>query len=91
MGLASGKNELTKRMPRGILVQKKNAEAAAVTERDIMRLFEEYDGEVSLSDFSLAELEEMLGYSLEEIDEVKKKYFDFYDDVKSPSLPRQDW
>lgn len=62
-----------------------------MTERDLMRLFEEYDGEVSMSDFTPSELEEMLGYRAEEIDAVKKKYFDFYDDVKSPSLPKQDW
>lgn len=62
-----------------------------MTERDLMRLFSEYDGEISMSDFTPAELEEMLGYAPEEIDAVKKKYFDFYDDVKSPSLPRQDW
>lgn len=62
-----------------------------MTERDLMRLFEEYDGEVSMSDFAPEELEEMLGYKLEELDMLKKKYFDFYDDVKSQSLRRQDW
>ena len=62
-----------------------------MTERDLMRLFEEYDGEVSMSDFSPAELEDMLGYRMEEADEIKRKYFAFYDDVKSPSLKRQDW
>lgn len=56
-----------------------------------MRLFEEYDGEVSMSDFSPEELEEMLGYKPEELGELKKKYFDFYDDIKSPSLRKQDW
>ena len=62
-----------------------------MTERDLMRLFEEYDGEISMSDFTPSELEEMLGYKLEELAEVKKKYFDFYDDVKSSSLRKQDW
>lgn len=62
-----------------------------MTERDLMRLFEEYDGEISMSDFAPDELEEMLGCKPEELAELKKKYFDFYDDVKSPSLPRQDW
>ena len=62
-----------------------------MTERDLMRLFEEYDGEVSMSDFSPAELEEMLGYRQEELAELKKKYFDFYDDIKSQSLRKQDW
>ena len=62
-----------------------------MTERDLMRLFEEYDGEVSMSDFSPRELEEMLKYRLEETAELKRKYFDFYDDIKSPSLRMQDW
>ncbi len=56
-----------------------------------MRLFEEYDGEISMSDFSPSELEEMLGYKLEDKDALKKKYFDFYDDIKSSSLRKQDW
>ncbi len=62
-----------------------------MTERDLMRLFEEYDGEVSMSDFTPSELEEMLSYKPEEIEALKKKYFEFYDDIKSPSLRRQDW
>ena len=62
-----------------------------MTERDLMRLFEEYDGEVSMSDFTPDELAEMLEYKLEEKEALKRKYFDFYDDIKSPSLPRQDW
>lgn len=62
-----------------------------MTEKDLMRLFEEYDGEVSMSDFTPAELEEMLGYEREQADEIKRKYFEFYDDVKSSSLRKQDW
>lgn len=62
-----------------------------MTEKDLMRLFEEYDGEVSMSDFTPAELEEMLGYEQEQADEIKRKYFEFYDDIKSPSLRKQDW
>ena len=62
-----------------------------MTERNLMRLSEEYDGEVSMAVFAPEELEEMLGYKLEGLDALKKKYFDFYDDVKSQSLRRQDW
>lgn len=62
-----------------------------MTERDLMRLFEEYDGEVSMSDFTTEELEEMLGYEADDLDELKRKYFGFYDDVKSPALRKQDW
>ena len=38
-----------------------------MTERDLMRLFEEYDGEISMSDFAPDELEEMLGCKPEEL------------------------
>lgn len=62
-----------------------------MTQRDLMRLFEEYDGEVSMSEFTPQELEEMLEYKLEEKEALKQKYFDFYDDIKSPSLRKQDW
>ena len=62
-----------------------------MTERDIMRLFEEYDGEVSMSDFTPDEIADMLSFKPEALDELKRKYFSFYDDIKSPSLPKQDW
>ena len=47
-----------------------------MTERDLMRLFAEYDGEVSMSDFSPEELAEMLAYKAEECEELKRKYFE---------------
>lgn len=56
-----------------------------------MRLFEEFDGEVSMSDFTVSELEEMLGYSADDKDEIKRKYFAYYNDVKNPTLKKQDW
>lgn len=62
-----------------------------MTERDLMRLFEEFDGEVSMSDFTVSELEDMLGYEPEDKDEIKRKYFAYYNDVKNPTLKKQDW
>ena len=62
-----------------------------MTERDLMRLFEEFDGEVSMSDFTVSELEEMLGYSADDKGEIKRKYFAYYNDVKNPTLKKQDW
>ena len=56
-----------------------------------MRLFEEFDGEVSMSDFTVSELEEMLGYDCDDKDEIKRKYFSYYNDVKNPTLRKQDW
>ena len=62
-----------------------------MTERDLMRLFEEFDGEVSMSDFTIAEIEDMLGYESDDADEIKRKYFSYYNDVKNPTLKKQDW
>lgn len=57
---------------------------------ELMKLFSSYDGEVSMSDFSPSELEALLPKTVDQ-DAAKRKYFDFYDDVKSPSLKKQDW
>ncbi len=64
-----------------------------MNERDLMRFFEEFDGEVSMSDFSPEELMEALAGidDNETVEELKRKYFAFYDDVKSPALKKQDW
>lgn len=67
-----------------------------MTERDIMRLFEKYDGEVSMSDFTPDELAELIAADREEDLSVsfKEKYFSKYDDVKvnnSKKLSRLDW
>ena len=58
-----------------------------------MRLAQEYDGEFSLSDFTAEELEEMLcpvdeGMTVEEI---RKRYFEFYDDIKDRTLEKHKW
>ena len=60
-----------------------------MSERDLYKLFSEFDGEVNLSDFSVEELSEMLGKNQNENN--KEKYYSYYDDVKSPSLKKQDW
>ena len=60
-----------------------------MNEREMMKLAETME-EFSPSDFTVEELRQMskvkAGY-----DEYKKKYFDYYDDVKDKSLKRQDW
>lgn len=67
-----------------------------MTERDIMRLFSKYDGEVSMSDFTPDELADLIAAETEEDLPVsfKEKYFSKYDDVKvnnSKKLSRLDW
>lgn len=67
-----------------------------MTEKDIMKLFEKYDGEISMSDFTPDELAELIAAENEEALPVsfKEKYFFKYDDVKvnnSKKLSRLDW
>lgn len=67
-----------------------------MTEKDIMKLFEKYDGEISMSDFTPDELAELIAAENEEELPVsfKEKYFSKYDDVKvnnSKKLSRLDW
>lgn len=60
-----------------------------MNERDMMKLAETLD-EFSMSDYTVAELEQMSskddGYS-----KYKEKYFEYYDDVKDKTLSKQDW
>lgn len=62
-----------------------------LSERDLYKLFSEYDGEVDLSDFNVEELTRLLGRENERDRSYKEKYFSYYDDVKSNSLKKQDW
>lgn len=56
-----------------------------------MSVFEDFDGEVSMSDFTVEELEELTGYDEAAAKKFKRDYFDYYDDIKSSSLKKQDW
>ena len=52
-----------------------------MSEADLYKLFSQYDGEADLSDYLLGERKKS----------EKEKYFEYYDDVKSKSLKKQDW
>ncbi|MBQ5926510.1 MAG: hypothetical protein IIX01_01145 [Clostridia bacterium] len=64
---------------------------------ELLKFLEQFEGEVELSDFTPQELQEFIDKMNEVGDrpltkeEFKKKYFEFYDDVKDKSLKRQDW
>ena len=60
-----------------------------MAESDLYKLFSSFDGEADLSDFSPSELEELLARDKKK--DYKQSYFEYYDDVKSQSLKRQDW
>jgi uncharacterized protein with ParB-like and HNH nuclease domain len=67
-----------------------------ISKLDLMRLAESYDSEIDIADFSPEELEELFDSLNEEprpqtAAEFKKRYFEFYDDVKDKSLKKQDW
>ena len=62
----------------------------------MMKLFAQYDGEISEGDFTPEELAEYLHYAEGEEKPLspadwKAQYFAYYDDVKDKSLKKQDW
>ena len=62
----------------------------------LMKFLETLDGGVGLAASLPEELEDLLRRMQEEggvqtKEEFKKKYFEYYDDVKDKSLKRQDW
>ena len=63
------------------------------TSWDLMKLAQAFDGEFCLSDFSPEELDEMLGLIDENmtVDEIREKYFEYYDDVKDRTLTKHKW
>ena len=63
------------------------------TNWDLMKLSSAFDGEFCLSDFTSDELDELLGM-LDEgdtVEDVRRKYFEFYDDVKDRTLEKHKW
>ena len=63
------------------------------TSWDILKLSSLFDGEFNPADFSPGELEELLGM-IEEDDapeDVRRRYFEFYDDVKDRTLSKHKW
>lgn len=60
---------------------------------DLMKLAQAFDGEFCLSDFSPEELDEMLGLIDENMtaDEIREKYFEYYDDIKDRTLNKHRW
>lgn len=71
-----------------------------MSELDLLKLLQSYGEEAEISDFTPHELQEMLDRMYADVtlqnkpltkEEFKKKYFEFYDDVKDSSLKKQDW
>ena len=65
-----------------------------MSESDLFKLFSSYDGEVGFSDFTPEELRTLLKETKDGAaygGNFKEKYFEYYDDVKSRTLKKQDW
>lgn len=60
-----------------------------MNEREMMKLAETLD-EFSMSDYTVAELEQMSSRG-NSYSKYKEKYFEYYDDVKDKTLKKQDW
>ncbi|MDE7401156.1 MAG: hypothetical protein K2N17_03795 [Clostridia bacterium] len=60
---------------------------------DLMRLASAFDVEFCLSDFSPEELDELLGLieDGDTVEDIRRKYFEFYDDVKDRTLAKHKW
>lgn len=63
------------------------------TNWDLMRLASAFDGEFCPSDFTAEELDELLGYidDGDTVEDIRRKYFEFYDDVKDRTLSKHKW
>lgn len=60
---------------------------------DLMKLAQSFDGDFCLSDFSPEELDEMFGLLNDgaTVDEIRDRYFEYYDDVKDRTLNKHKW
>lgn len=78
------------RKGRTVFIRRKNMKA---TGWDLMKLAQTLDGEFCLSDFTPEELDEMLGLLDENMtpEEVRRTYFEYYDDVKDRTLEKHKW
>jgi len=69
-----------------------------MSELDLLKFLQTYGEEAELADFSPEELSEMMERMKNgdeplplTPEEFKKRYFEYYDDVKDPTLKKQDW
>lgn len=57
----------------------------------IIKHMRNVDEDFKLSDYTVEELETMFGVKKNNKQTFKDKYFEYYDDIKSSSLKKQDW
>lgn len=64
-----------------------------LTNLDLMRLAQATDGEFDPADYTFEELEELAGYIDDDmtVEELRRAYFEYYDDVKDRTLEHHKW
>lgn len=64
-----------------------------LTNLDLMRLAQATDGEFDPADYTVEELEELAGYIDDDMtaEELRRAYFEYYDDVKDRTLEHHKW
>lgn len=62
-----------------------------MNEYDIFKKFTHSDEDFKLSDLDNDDLQEIFNLNTQNQEMFKEKYFEFYDDVKSPSKKHEDW
>jgi hypothetical protein len=63
------------------------------TSWDLMKLAQAFEGEFNPADFTPDELDELLNMLDENMttDEIREKYFEYYDDIKDRTLSKHKW
>ena len=63
------------------------------TALDLMKLASAFEGEFDPADFTAEELDELLNVldGAQTLDEARRRYFEFYDDVKDRTLSKHKW
>ncbi len=59
--------------------------------KTLFKYLENFDEDFSMSDFTPEELNEIVSTNKKVSQKFKDNYFNKYNDVKSPSLTKQDW
>ncbi len=60
-----------------------------MSERRLYELSRHLDEAINASDYDASEMNKLLGKKSKK--SAKEKYFEYYDDVKDRTLPKQDW
>lgn len=56
---------------------------------ELMRMSENYDEKIDMSQYTTEQIMEKANSKSKNL--FKNQYFDFYDDIKSHTNPKQDW